>query len=355
MEDVWVDAPIVEPQIVMLKPSTSLICNWPEWACRYPAYYIHELMYNSNYHYAIVPEEHFISGRDNLDNYDVLILPFATHFPADSNLTSMITDWYDAGGALIVSGIAGGFTEYGAFDGQLMDHIIGDVNYTRADTGDLNDLIWDVAVSNMKADVQDVGTEPNSIFYIPGKFLMSADIDKLKTGGEAESYLYSVLDAAAPRFVWAEGDDLEVIERKDANGITHVVLINPHSGLSRQATIHTARKYDYAIDRGIEGGFAIALSDDALGGHQFDIELAPGEATMVSLHSQCDRGYLDSDFSGNCRVEFSDFAVMALDWLKYDCGNLTGDISGPAGVPDCYVNFIDIAELSEQWLNSNVP
>lgn len=36
-------------------------------------------------------------------------------------------------------------------------------------------------------------------------------------------------------------------------------------------------------------------------------------------------------------------------------GPLPGDISGPAGVPDCYVNLYDVAALASVWLECNNP
>ena len=81
--------------------------------------------------------------------------------------------------------------------------------------------------------------------------------------------------------VWATGDPIEIVVRQDANRL-HVVLINPNVKSPACVTIHLAGVYRLALDRGIERGFAVPLRKDGAG-QAFDITLAPGEGTVISL------------------------------------------------------------------------
>ena len=78
-----------------------------------------------------------------------------------------------------------------------------------------------------------------------------------------------------------EDPELELIARQ-SRGRLHIVLINPSSILPAVARIRLAKNYHMAIDRGIEGGFAVPLSEQGAG-QAFDIQLAPGEGTMIEL------------------------------------------------------------------------
>ena len=55
----------------------------------------------------------------------------------------------------------------------------------------------------------------------------------------------------------------------------------------------------------------------------------------------------------------SDFIMTGVMDEPYHCDDYTqymaGDISGPAGVPDCYVNLHDFALMAQQWLQCSDP
>jgi hypothetical protein len=68
----------------------------------------------------------------------------------------------------------------------------------------------------------------------------------------------------------------------------------------------------------------------------------------------------DADLSGpagtpDCRVDFYDLAVMAADWMQSDIPAGGGNISGPAGIPDNRVDFYDLAAMVAYWLECNIP
>jgi len=281
MEDVWLGAPVVEPQIAMLKPSVSQICAWPsgshEDAVTRVTSNLHNLLYKRNYHYAFVPEEYVLSGQDRLERYRVLILPYATHFPP--GLTEKIVPWVKAGGTLISAGIAGGFTPYGVKDGALMKEFFGDLSYQI-----WGDLYWKLNIAKLLPEVQDVGPTTAETFLTrhgQGQVLLAARANDLRPGGSAAGLFYQLLDQAAPRAAWVEGAEIEMVLRQD-NKALHMILINPSSRETAEATIHLARFYTKAVDRGIEGGFPVPLRADN-SGQAFDIWLAPGEGTVIDL------------------------------------------------------------------------
>jgi len=56
-----------------------------------------------------------------------------------------------------------------------------------------------------------------------------------------------------------------------------------------------------------------------------------------------------SDLNDNGIVNFEDFALLANDWMKTQ-GQYIGDICGPNGIPDGYVNGYDLSAFGDDWL-----
>ena len=62
-------------------------------------------------------------------------------------------------------------------------------------------------------------------------------------------------------------------------------------------------------------------------------------------------GYLQGDFNHDCKVDFSDYAIMAEKWLESTIwGEVSGDTNG-----DFYVDSADLDMLAEQWLECTTP
>jgi hypothetical protein len=57
-------------------------------------------------------------------------------------------------------------------------------------------------------------------------------------------------------------------------------------------------------------------------------------------------GGLVADFTGDCFVNFNDFAVMGSEWHSYNCGS-QADLN-----KDCFVDLMDLAILADEWLQS---
>ncbi|MCC7517581.1 MAG: beta-galactosidase trimerization domain-containing protein [Verrucomicrobiae bacterium] len=284
MEDVWLNAPVVEPRIALLKPSTSQICQQAWQLNESVMQNLHENLYRRNYHYAYVPEEYILSGKDDLAKYTVLLLPWATHFPP--GLTEKLLAWVKNGGTLICSGMAGAYTPYGEEDGTLAKELFGVTDaQVWYDEGLGNDWSWAWNVSGLKPGVQslDEHTYGHTLLasYGKGRALMVHRLKDLNVGGPATPHLERLLDQAAPRRAWTEGAPMEMVLREKGHQLD-VVLINPNPLHPARATIHLADGYRSAVDRGVERGFPVPLRKTDRG-QAFDITLAPGAGTVLVL------------------------------------------------------------------------
>ena len=283
MEDVWLHAPVVEPQIAVLRSTASRICEWP-WNVREFGYrHFHSLLYGHNYHYAFVPEKYLLNGREDLDEYKVLVLPFVTQLPP--GLTEKILPWIKSGGTLIIGGVAGAYTPYGKPDGRLMSEVFGDFTYKR--TGD---LAWKITPASPKRSARNVDGSIGQVLeasYGKGHILMSGDAVDLAANRPAGKRILELLERKVSRLAWASGSPVEMVIRKSGDRL-HLTLINGNLSGQAKATIHLAGFYRLAVDRGIERGFVVPLHKDNQG-QTFDIAMAPGEGTMIEMIPQeCD-------------------------------------------------------------------
>ncbi|MAE68151.1 MAG: hypothetical protein CMJ18_28205, partial [Phycisphaeraceae bacterium] len=111
VNDVFMDVPIVRPRIGVLHPGVSIINAFPTNACRLVTRDVMHRLLAKQYHFGIVAEKFIVSGRDALDRYDVLILPYVQSF--DDGFGEKLLAWVRGGGTLISAGPFGLVDKYG--------------------------------------------------------------------------------------------------------------------------------------------------------------------------------------------------------------------------------------------------
>ena len=101
---------LVQPYATMLAQgnSSETLREWLAW---------HGVLYPRNLLYEVVPDEYFGAGRAKLADFDVAILPFATHL--DAAFTRQLIAFAQGGGTIIASGPAGLYDELGRSNGGL--------------------------------------------------------------------------------------------------------------------------------------------------------------------------------------------------------------------------------------------
>ncbi len=88
------------------------------------------------------------------------------------------------------------------------------------------------------------------------------------------------------------------------------------------------------------------------GNYEIDLEVSTVRLCDVELTADL-WPVGDEYYRGDCRVDLSDFAVLALYWLESGCGLCSGaDLSDPA---DGNINNDDLMFYSQQWLQCGYP
>ncbi|MCK5851252.1 MAG: hypothetical protein KAH23_10080, partial [Kiritimatiellae bacterium] len=96
----------------LLHPGVSIINAYPADSCgNYVGADIMERLLFKQYNFGIVPEKFILNGRDSLENYEVMILPYVQYF--DDGWGGELLSWVKRGGTLISLAPFGLFDKYG--------------------------------------------------------------------------------------------------------------------------------------------------------------------------------------------------------------------------------------------------
>ena len=308
--------PIVEPETALFYPSSTLKNEndlYDTNSERGNTHTLHQIMYPDNYHYAIMPEEALLEGKDSLSNYKVIIAPAALYVP--DQLNTDFEQWVNSGGVLIITG-----KQFGVFDelaqpsGDLLKAVFGasSIDYYR-DGG--NPDLWRYTWNGPPCAV------PLEQLYGAGKIVM---VCPLQTGDAFKSTLLGQLDAVVGREAWCQPDgDIKLVLRRD-NDNAYLAAWNLSLTDTVTAQCSVTGEYPSAKDLGALGGYTFA-SSAAAGTTTFDLTLGPGEGTVIELGdpepTTCQEvwqyGYgIKADFDHDCYVNWTDLALFAGGWLS---------------------------------------
>ena len=307
--------PIVEPEIALFYPSSTLKNENDLYSTnseRGNTHTLHQIMYPDNYHYAILPEEALLEGKDSLTNYKVIIAPAALYVP--DQLNTAFEQWVSAGGVLIITG-----KQFGVFDelaqpaGDLLQAVFGpsSINYYR-DGGnpDLGRYTWTGPPC----------TTPLEQAHGAGKIVM---ICPLPTGNGFESTLRAHIDPIVDRPAWCQPEgDVKLILRRN-NDHTYLTAWNLSLLDTVSVQCFVTGEYPSATDLTALGGYTFP-SSSAAGTTSFSLTLGPGAGTAIRLGdlepTNCPEVWqyghgMEADFDHDCYVRWTDFTLLAGGWL----------------------------------------
>lgn len=108
----------------ILLPYSSNFNAWPNQVIQYEIIRLSEWLTEANYNYFIVPEQALIDGKESLDEFKVLIVPYSPLL--DPKASEIICRWVEAGGTLITSGPLGVMDPLGRPAGHILKKSFGE-------------------------------------------------------------------------------------------------------------------------------------------------------------------------------------------------------------------------------------
>ena len=321
LNEILVNVPIVPPRIAVLHPGVSIINAYPTNACARVTRDVFDRLLSKQYHFGVVPEAFILDGRDQLDNYDVLILPYAQYF-ADG-FDRKLDAWVRNGGMLISAGPYGLYNQYGVPLGHGVSQVFDDLTFEYP-APDKYRLSWAWRAGR---DGQPITDRFLTAKHGRGTVLMTLDGRAFsRHGGAAEAHvgteiganttgedahdgaiaapddrarplkvsddddlpeavraLYGTLQNATQRNAWVTGGNVELVIRGNGDSAPlYLSLLNWDftDPLETEAIIRG--DYGNVIDLSVEGGFPVPAAV-ANGVTRIPVRLGPGEGVIFQL------------------------------------------------------------------------
>ena len=321
LNEILVDVPIVPPRIAVLHPGASIINAYPTNACARITRDLFDRLLSKQYHFGVVPETFLLEGRDQLENYDVLILPYAQYFV--DGFDKQLDAWIRNGGTLISAGPYGLYNQYGVPLQSGARQVFKDLDFTYPPPEQYH-LSWAWQATRAGKPIAErllvaqhgrgtvlmtldgrafsrhggateahVGTEIGAQATgkeTPKKTLTAADdrARPLRLGADedlpqAVKTFYKTLKKATRRDAWVRSGNVEMVVRgKGSNTPRYLSMLNWDftQSLATEALVHGA--YRQVTDLTVEDGFPVPATVNN-GITRIPVRLGPGEGILLQL------------------------------------------------------------------------
>ena len=262
----------VRSRVLMLHPTTSCYHQYHGRASRADEMHVWLFLRRYNYEMEYLPEAFLLDGREKLDRYDVVFLPFMPYFP--DGLTERLEPWVAAGGTLIMTGPAGVFDKFGFPDGRLLKKVFGVVpkppqSVLKNPTGWTGE-----GAAEGELFVKSYGK--GKAVYIRHRFM-----DERNFPGFDEKVL-DVLARSTARFAAAAEDRVQLWLRASPDGDRILFLFNPDSDTFADDTITLRASGVKLVDIEVPNGFPVPATSDGKT-TRFKISLAPAGLTGIKI------------------------------------------------------------------------
>jgi hypothetical protein len=266
---------LVSPRLCVLAPSASMRNNFPLGAAQTEIFDLFWELFPRNNHFDLVYEDYFLDGRARLDDFDVLILPYALYL--DERLQDAIGKWLSARPRLLVSiGPFGLYDEIGRDSGKLLSATFPGRSL-KLEFLDRSRWQW-----------RDDAKQPGEVLESrAGKSTVVAllkPMAQLKSRRVVLDRLLRQIEDSADRDAYDDKNALElVLRQKDSSRYLWVLNPNPDNDVT--TVVRVRGVFPSVTDLDYENGFPIASRAEA-GQTVFPLRLAPGEATVIRLGPQ---------------------------------------------------------------------
>ncbi|MAE64444.1 MAG: hypothetical protein CMJ18_09255 [Phycisphaeraceae bacterium] len=322
LNEIFIEAGIVEPRIAVLHPGVSIINAYPYNSAQKITRDILDRLLARQYHFGFVPEQFIVNGRDRLDRYDVLILPYVPYF--DDGFGEKLLEWVRDGGTLIAAGPFGLYGKHGAEYEHGATKVFADTKFSYP-TPEGRTVDWAWRAERQGSPV----TEPHLVApYGKGKVMLTLHGRALQRSGavaaephvgieigarivgeqgkgakqlrkddrirpghvEAEAdftppvrAFYQLLQDCTRRKAWVTEGNIEmVLRRKDEDGPLYMSLLNWNYRAAQETRVNVRGAYPDVMDLTLGEGFPVEATVEG-DRTSFEVRLGPGEGVMLAL------------------------------------------------------------------------
>ena len=272
LESLLLDSEIVPARAVLVQPYATMLAQgpggatWSEWLAW------HELMSPRNLFYEALPETFFEEDRARLTDFDLVILPFASHL--STAFASRLESFLSAGGTVVASGPPGVYDELGLPSGRVFQAAKPPLS---PQPGADPRRGWEYAFAGLESPHGWVETRVGDGRLV----VLTRSVRQL---AEHHDRLADILRAAAEPVAAAPETTMELLVRRMPDGEHLVCVLNTDPDRATEGQIAVRGSFAQVVD--IDMPVAVAVPARIEDGWTcFSTVLDPGSSTFFLLRN----------------------------------------------------------------------
>ena len=286
--DVLMNTEVVEPPIILLQPTASVLNSPPVHPNQAFSYHttiagrVHDLLFPKNHPFLYVPEEAVLDDGYDLAKHKVIVLPQAPYLP--EAMTDKLLEWVRQGGTLVSVGVPGIWNAYGQDDLRLVKQVFGQCRVSDAQPGKW-EWVWEPGAKDSPVELS---TDPASGRVLAARANCGAGTVLMAPQGfntpAVQKLFYAAIDRAiGQRPARCEKDAFELVLRQDRQGRRYLFALNPHTREAREDEVILSGQYLACTDLGVGSGVPVParVKDGII---TIRLRLEPGEGTVLRLN-----------------------------------------------------------------------
>ncbi len=268
--DVLFDAHLINQKVGILQPSTTLDITASEFLANENAIKLSDWMLSEHIIPLYIPEECIIDGRQNINEFRVLISPYAPFAP--EGLNEKIKKWVEDGGTFISVGSFGNFDQYGKKQDTFVkiSSIKGDAGAVTTQTFGKGKVIITKKTITYTDYVKHIKPELEPLRLVNCTLkpeILELQMKKDKFTGERNFYARN---------------DIDLIPWEDKQGNKYLFVINLNPFKKLETKIKMRGEFKKVLDLAIDGGLPVPALNQS-GFTEFATTLEPGQGIIYRL------------------------------------------------------------------------
>jgi len=263
---------IVPARICLLAPTASMRNAFPYGACQREIRELFWLLFPCNYHVELVPEEYFLDGRAQLDDFDVVALPYAVYL--SNALQDKIIHWLDARKRLLLCcGPGGLYDEIGLRSKRVLDRAFPK---TQRELRFVGPGRWVWTEAEGEPDQLITGrVGPSLVCLAPTR------LGDLRHAPEVAASIVAHVEAATDRAASDDANAFEMVLREQGPK-RYLCVLNPSLDDPAASRVRVQGAFRRVVDLDYDEAAPVPATVSE-GTTVFPLRLEPGEATILRL------------------------------------------------------------------------
>ncbi len=271
LEPALLDSRIVASRVAVIAPTASMRNGFPHTASQQEARDLFWTIFPRNHLFEYLPEEYLLDGRARLDDFGVVVLPYAQYL--SERQQTELAGWLEKPGRMLLAlGPPGLYDELGLDSGTLLKQVFGGPTLTADEP---TPTTWGYRLEGSDEPLLEVSRGGSRALLVTTMWRQA------KADAKRVERIVAAIEAAAPRPVADDANGLEMVFR-EAGDRRYLCVLNPNLDDRVTTTVRLRGAWRSVTDLDCDGGYPVPAK---VAGQvtSFPLTMAPGEVTILRL------------------------------------------------------------------------